>query len=423
MTAKDHTSRGHARLSPSGAKRWMTCPGSIALSQGIPDTSSPFADEGTAAHTLADHCFEKDAKPADFLGQFVNLGQTPVISKKSVGDRSWEITDDMVDAVTVYVDHCSTLMDAGFECKIEEFVSLKHLGVDGLDGGTGDFLAYHPTTRALHVVDYKHGRGVAVDPVASPQLLSYGIGALKRYHNIGVSEIVLTIVQPRAGGAPVKEWRASAADLIDFQEELVERAKEVHNATAVLQLVTSDAEQKAWEQQFLAAGDHCKFCKAAPTCPARREHALAGAQAEFDALGEMTLPPVSSLAPEALAKALAEVEQVQEWCNKVIEHAHAEATRGRVPPGWKLVAKRATRKWKDEDAARQHMELLGVEPFQEPKLKTPAQAEKDFPGKNKAEREAAIAALVTKESSGTVLAPESDPRPAARADASEFLGA
>lgn len=420
MTAQDHTTRGHARLSPSGAKRWMSCPGSIALSAGIPDTSSPFADEGTAAHTLADHCFEKDKMPAEFLGMFVNLGQTPVIAKDSVGDRSFEITDDMVDAVTVYVDHCNALMDEAYECKIEEHVSLKHLGVEGLDGGTGDFLAYHPTTRVLHVVDYKHGRGVAVDPQENPQLLSYAIGALKRYHNIGVSKLVLTVVQPRAGGAPVKTWEANAADLLDFQEELVTAAERVREASA--RFPGADALFFGWGEEFLSAGDHCKFCKAAPVCPARRDHALAGAQAEFDALGELTTPPAASLTPERLAAALAEVDQVEEWCKRVREHAHAEATRGRVPPGWKLVAKRATRKWKDEDEAKARLEVLGIEPYQEPKLKTPAQAEKDFPGKNKNERAAAMEPLVSKESSGTVLAPESDPRPAVRADASEFLG-
>jgi hypothetical protein len=43
-----------------------------------------------------------------------------------------------------------------------------------------------------------------------------------------------------------------------------------------------------------------------------------------------------------------------------------------------------------------------------------------MPGKNKKERGDALAELVSKESSGTVLAPDSDPRPAVKADASEF---
>ena len=45
---------GHAKLSPSSAERWMTCPGSVALSEGYADRSSAVADEGTAAHELAE---------------------------------------------------------------------------------------------------------------------------------------------------------------------------------------------------------------------------------------------------------------------------------------------------------------------------------------------------------------------------------
>ena len=56
----------------------------------------------------------------------------------------------------------------------------------------------------------------------------------------------------------------------------------------------------------------------------------------------------------------------------------------------------------------------------EPELKTPAQVEPLMPGKNKKQRAAAMADLVNKESSGTVLALADDPRPAVRADASEF---
>jgi len=43
----------HAPCSPSGAARWMTCPGSIREEARYPETSSVYAQIGTAIHELA----------------------------------------------------------------------------------------------------------------------------------------------------------------------------------------------------------------------------------------------------------------------------------------------------------------------------------------------------------------------------------
>ncbi len=44
----------HYRRSPSASTRWLACPGSIPLSEGIPRKESSYAQEGTEAHTLAE---------------------------------------------------------------------------------------------------------------------------------------------------------------------------------------------------------------------------------------------------------------------------------------------------------------------------------------------------------------------------------
>ena len=44
----------HALLSPSAAHRWCNCPGSVALTKDLPNASSPYAEEGTRAHRLAE---------------------------------------------------------------------------------------------------------------------------------------------------------------------------------------------------------------------------------------------------------------------------------------------------------------------------------------------------------------------------------
>lgn len=55
----------------------MACPGSVALSEGLPDKSSEFADEGTDAHELAALCLSLGDTPAkDFIGKTLDKGNT-----------------------------------------------------------------------------------------------------------------------------------------------------------------------------------------------------------------------------------------------------------------------------------------------------------------------------------------------------------
>ena len=45
----------HARLSASSAHRWLECPPSVAATEHLPDETSIFAKEGSAAHEAAEY--------------------------------------------------------------------------------------------------------------------------------------------------------------------------------------------------------------------------------------------------------------------------------------------------------------------------------------------------------------------------------
>lgn len=426
-----HTARSHAKLAPSAAKRWVSCPGSIRMSEGIPNVSSVFAAEGTAAHELCSHCLETGDDPATFLemwidieaadgkSRFVNLDEPPTGE-----NRFFEVTEEMADAVAEYVNHVKSLMGDPDDTlvSIEEKLDMRHLHPEC--SGTGDATVLRINERHLHVCDFKYGKGVAVDVDDNPQLLLYAAGAARRHHNHQIAKLTSHVIQPRAshrdGGIRTSE--IDLLDLFEFEADIRAAGQRVDEATA--EYTPDDA---GWRKAYLAAGEWCRFCPAQAICPTRREKALSDAGVEFGDVGdliEMTAP--DELSEEKLGAILREADSIQNYVKAVQTFAHDRACAGKTPKGFKLVEKRATRKWKDPEAAEEHLLVLGVskdEMYEEPKFKTPAKLERYFPGSNKEKRQQAMkeAGLVKQESSGTNLVPESDPRLPVKADAaSEF---
>lgn len=52
----------HARLSASGAHRWMACTPSVKLEEQFPDKGSEYAEEGTLAHKIAEQIIRYNNK-------------------------------------------------------------------------------------------------------------------------------------------------------------------------------------------------------------------------------------------------------------------------------------------------------------------------------------------------------------------------
>lgn len=386
----------HAKLGPSSAERWFACPGSIAASSGIPNSSGVFAAEGTAAHSLASYCLENGFDAARFIGAVAGPnGVDDDVAAAADGETLFEVTEEMADAVQTYIDLCRGYMAPGWEYEIEQRLDLTSVHKDVF--GTGDFLSYHPDTKALVVVDYKHGKGHVVEVEQNKQLLTYAVGAALRFHNRGIGEIRLYVVQPRAPhtAGPIRSAVYDTVELLEFRADLAAAA-----------LATEDP------NAALVAGEHCFFCPAAPTCPARRAQVMAVAESEFGV--EAT---VDSMTPDQVAAVLKEADQIKNWIKRVEEFAQAEAQHGRLPTGFKLVAKRATRKWKNPEDARTYLEsvleLDKSEIFGEPKMKSPAQIESVIGKKRKKDLDGLWEAV----SSGANLVPMDDPRPELKPDA------
>lgn len=402
--AQPHAQRAHARLAPSAAHRWIECPGSVRMEDGLAEQSSPYAAEGTAAHELCAHCLRHDLEPADFEGSVIDIsadGPGAMFGNRLIHDGITRhlVTDEMVDAVSVYLDVVRSLfgkardrLNPNVIVDVEQRLDMTHLHPEIF--GTGDAVVYQKTTGWLHVIDFKYGKGVVVAPDHNPQVMLYGAGAARRYGGLPINGITLQIVQPRAAGSPIKDWQTDVLTLLEFEDEIREAAARTALADAPLH-----------------AGDHCRFCKAAPTCPALRELSMTAALVDFNEDLVIRVPDVKDLSLEEVGLVLSAAEMIGNWVKAVQAYAHAEATNGRMPPGFKLVPKRAIRRWKDEDELFDRLLLdfpdLGKDDlYAEPKLKSPAQLEKLVGRKNFE----TLDNLVVKESSGTNLVPEGDAR-------------
>lgn len=377
-------------------ERTFACPGWIAASANVENKSGVFAAEGTAAHSLASYCLEHGFDAARFIGAVAGPdGVNDDVAAEADEKSTFEVTEEMADAVQEYLDLCRRFMVQPWEYDIEQRLDLTAVHKDVF--GTGDFISYHPETKALIVVDYKHGKGHAVEVAENKQLMTYAVGAALRYHNRGLGAITLYVVQPRCPhkDGSVREANYDSVELLEFRSDL---------ADAAIATEAPDAPR--------VAGEWCLFCPAAATCAERRDLAMKAAEGEFgpDAV-------VEGMSPDRVAVILREADQMKNWIKRVEAFAQTEAQHGRLPTGFKLVAKRATRKWKSQADAQAYLEsILELDRdaiFVEPKMKSPAMVEALIGKKRKFE----IAGLFEAISSGANLVPIEDPRAELRPDA------
>ena len=140
--------------------------------------------------------------------------------------------------------------------------------------------------------------------------------------------------------------------------------------------------------------------------------------AQIDFASEVIAPLDPRLIPVSeVGLLLRKIDLVEDWATSLRAYAKEQLEKGVSVPGWKLVQKRASRKWAVPESEIVDR-LVDVKDalFHEPELKSPAQIEK-IVGKKRFPSD-----LVVSVSSGLTLAAEHDKRPAAAVDAaSEFM--
>lgn len=378
----------HAKLfGASKAHRWLNCLASPKREEGLPDSSSPHADWGTACHRLSEICLRTDTAPSACLG---------------VSDDITGLTYDqeMVDTATVYVEFVRHLVETtNGELFIEQRVDYRDWMppmVDDDDGfGTADAVVI--TEDELIVADLKGGAGVSVDAEENEQLMLYALGTHAKFGALyDYPSVRLVIVQPRNGG--IKEWTLTLDALLAFGE----RVRDI--STRILTEETPPA---------TPGGKTCHWCKAKATCPDLQAEVLATVFG--DDLEEPRAPKTPEL-PEIWSK----LKMIESWCDGIRNRMLSEVRAGALPD-YKLVAgRRGPRRWRNVDEATDLLKAMRLkrEEMFDMKLISPTSAEKLL--KDKPRSWAKVEPLIEQPPGNETVVHISDPRPALAAPADAF---
>ena len=314
----------HALLSASSSHRWLHCPPSVRLSDGIPDQGSDYAREGTDAHSLCEFKLKR------------LLGMEAVDPTENLDYYNGE----MEECAESYAGYVAELLAKAKETCADP-VALVEQRVDFsrfVEGGFGTADCVIIADGTMNVIDYKHGKGVEVSAENNPQMKLYALGALEIFDGIyDISTIQMTIYQPRIGNVSVSS--ISRKDLLDWANgELTEKAKLAYEGGG----------------EF-ACGGWCRFCKAKAVCRKRAEENLSLARYEF--------APADTLDETEIAAVLDRADELAAWVTDVKDYALSQALHGVSYPGYKVVEGRSSRKYVSEEAVAHVVNAAGFDPY------------------------------------------------------------
>ena len=385
----------HALLSPSSAKRWLTCTPSARMEELLPERTSPYAEEGTVAHAVAE----------TMLSYYKQAGVIAVFDEPWMMLDRFCAFDPHMDVLAAechekgfdYREIVETVHDKYVRVVWEDFVRAKaeypsakllvevHLDLSAfMPASFGSSDAIIIWDRALHVYDLKYGRGVRVSAKDNPQMRCYALGALVGpAEEYAIDDVYMTIVQPRLNLVST-----------DYMEigELARWAGSV---------LTPRARLAYGGGGDFVPGDHCEFCRCKATCKAL---------AEYCSRVTTVYKETDALLPEELAKVLPSVGIVEMWAAAVRSRAMEMLSDGTPIPGWKLVEGRSVRKIADQDRAVKILEQAGFGPAdycKAPELRGITDLERLVGKKNFA---TLLGDLVERQPGKPTLAPDTDPR-------------
>ena len=283
----------HALLSPSGMPAAIRCLAKVRRERGLPEQSSSYADEGTAAHFLLEQCLLQEVDAKHFHGlrikvengntEFHTSGAYPVgPDMTSDMQKALDYIRAVADGATIYAEqklsiahitgeHWHKVTGAVcFKNEAGEFVDIdtgEVYGVDGVEPATGTTDVWIIKGSVAHSLDLKWGMGVQVYAKDNEQQEMYTDAGLEDFDVLGeVEEIHLHILQPR-----LKHYD----EHVLTRGELAEKIQTIREASQKIAFTPID------QLPAVPGEKQCRFCKASATCAERTEHTMGLIVGEF----------------------------------------------------------------------------------------------------------------------------------------------
>ena len=369
----------HALLSASGAHRWLECTPSAQHELQFPQSTSEYAEEGTAAHELCEltaRYWLGEISEAEYENQRDELAKG-----KYYNAEMQECANDYAKFVAEKTAAARETCEDAFTA-LEVRVDFSKYVKDGF--GTGDCIIV--SDNVLEIIDFKYGKGVRVEAAGNPQMKLYTLGAYLEYNTLfDIDSVRMTIFQPRLSGVQSSD-EITVKELLEWAEKYVKpRAKLAYKG----------------EGEFAPSEEVCKFCRAKAQCKARADKNLK----LFD-----EAPDILLLTPEDAGKILEQAGDIQSWLADLESLVSSTLLAGQPVEGWKMVEGRSNRRFADELKVVAAMKSAGYDEslLYERKLITLTQMEKDFGKKAVAET---LGELIVKPQGKPTLAPAKDKRP------------
>ena len=319
----------HARLSASGAYRWLNCTAAPGFEAQFPQGTSEYAEEGALAHEFCEVAGRY---------KFGQLDYSDLKERYEELEAHPRFDREMYSTAAFYVD---ILRDAFIEYEATPAVFFEvRVGLgDWVPEGFGTCDCCMIGGDTLRIFDYKHGKGVVVSAEGNPQMRLYALGALAKFRVIygdAIKRVKTAIIQPRIT-EDISTEELTTEELLAWGESIKPLAQAAFTGNGAT----------------FCAGDWCRFCAGRAQCRARA--------AGYTALEEFAAMQPDKLSDAEIGDLLTRGKGIAKWYEELAAYARDKILSGGTMPGWKVVEGRSTRQFTDQDAAFRALQQAGYD--------------------------------------------------------------